>query len=145
MIEWSKYNLDQALEWFSVANTASFLFGKLRTDPSIQALGQSAPIENLKSELAAIAKKENRSLDDVVRAYACIVAITIVDIERTREVLSDADLVNFRWGPAIVELAVGRYVATAITKLTVPSGSESAFAVRSSASETTIKVSDSSK
>ncbi len=135
MIDWSKFNLEQASEIVSVANTAHFLYSRLRADPVVQSLAQ-APVEALVSAIRGFATEPKRSFIDLVRAYAAIAALTIAVPGSTKQRLLAVDLKSLRWASAIAEIADARHVNTLVTQLT-------SVIVQSSFSPTTLGASTS--
>jgi hypothetical protein len=99
---------DQAIrefrEVYLVSNTPLYLFKKLRQLQAVQQLAQDADAKELFAEYLRRVEAEERTLDDVATAYACLVAITYKDPSEATSLLRSLDPAGLDWTTAIRNL-----------------------------------------
>jgi hypothetical protein len=86
------------------ANTASQLYRHFRENISVKSLSETEKLEALAEEYKARTQNNDRSIDEVVEAYAILMAITFYDYQDAIEAFKMFDLPRLEWGKALEDI-----------------------------------------
>ena len=104
MINTSYLNIDQLAQTYLVANTPSYLYRHYRSDQSVQDFARHNNTEDLVSIAEQISRFKNRTLEDLILAYAAIVALTFKDFREVKDALGRASFTGLDWATDIIKL-----------------------------------------
>ena len=123
-------NLDPQLireirEVYLVSNTPLYLYKRLRQLEAVHHLASAVTGKDLLAEYLKRAKAKDRTPDDVAIAYACLVAITLRDLDEADPLLRSLESTSLNWAPAIRDLCfaktpVGKSHRIIIERSTIP-------------------------
>lgn len=107
LVDW--IDLYQLAEAYFLASTPRYLYERFRNNASLGKLVECVSVQGLIAEYNFRAGKERwaRDSEDVVVAYAVLIAITFLDRERALDVFKNLDLTRLRWGEEIRNIFVG--------------------------------------
>ena len=86
------------------ANTASQLYRHFRENISVKNLSETEKLEALVEEYKMRTKNNDRSIDEVVEAYAILMAITFYDYQDAIEAFKMFDLPRLEWGKDLEDI-----------------------------------------
>ena len=112
MADRSLLNLEELRRLYAFANTPAYLFRRFRRDESVKRLADAVSLPELVSEIKEVDGNPERSLDDVVSAYAALVAATHKNPARTRPALESLVVSNLDWIGSIIELWAATLIST---------------------------------
>ena len=95
------------------ANTAAQLYRHFRENTSLQNLAKTERPEILVEEYKKRTEKDERSIGDVVEAYAILIAITFYDYKEAKKTFKKFDLSKLEWGKELEDI-YGREVRITI-------------------------------
>lgn len=104
---------------YLVANTPSYLLRHYRADESVQALARSKTAFDLLSHAADIAKRRDRTLEEVVSAYAALVATTFKSPKETLGLSKAFSLEGLNWASDILSFAANQKTTTQQVRVTL--------------------------
>lgn len=115
MINLSALNENELARIYLVANTPSYLYRHYRSDQSVQEVSNQNSAMDLLLFARQIAQLPNRTLRQVIQAYAGLVALTLKDVEVR---IDDRNsLQGLDWGEAILSLGSNNQVSTSQIQL----------------------------
>lgn len=91
-------NVENLPETYVFANTPMYLFKRYRLSYSVRKMAVRTPVESLITQFNDIGRKPEKSLDDVVLAYAILVSFTWLNYEDAIKAFSSVDLSYLNWG-----------------------------------------------
>ncbi|MBU9252473.1 hypothetical protein [Burkholderia multivorans] len=99
MLDASQFDLNDVLEGYVFANTSAFLGKRLRESMLVQRLGTLYEPELVARTVTEIAAKapEERAIEEVTLAYACLGALYVKDYIQAKTLLHDVDLTSLKW------------------------------------------------
>jgi hypothetical protein len=110
MINLSVLNENELARIYLVSNTPSYLFRHYRADQSVQELSSRHSAVDLLSFATQVAQLHNRTLRQVIQAYAALVAFTL---KNPQVRIDDPEsLKNLNWSHAILSLGGGEQITT---------------------------------
>ena len=112
MVDRSLLNLEELRRIYVFANTPAYLFRRYRGDESVKALADAASLTELISEIKEVDGNPERSFDDVVSAYAALVAATHKDQAPTRAAFESLVISNLDWTASIIEIWAATLIST---------------------------------
>lgn len=86
------------------ASTAAHLYEHFREDGSLRRLAQEEKPEILVKEYKERTVKGDRSVEDVVVAYAVLIAVTFYDYKEAIETFNRFDLSKLEWGEKVKDI-----------------------------------------
>ena len=114
-------DLDGPQRIFAVANTPLFLLRKLRADPEVQRMSTDCDAEDVLDALNAALPSQPQTLEDLVRPYAYLVALSF---DQTRSYLERAAKIHapyHNWFKYIADVLIRKYKVTSFSVMTAPS------------------------
>jgi hypothetical protein len=113
-------NLQDLTQIYLFASTPSYLYRHFRKQSSLADLARSQPIENLVAEYQNRTTQENRSVEDVVMAYAVLVSITHLPYQEAQAILDRLDLSLLDWGEDIRTIFAATTKTANVIKVRLP-------------------------
>lgn len=113
---------DQLARIYLVSNTPSYLYRHFKADSTVQDLARlNSPLDlaSTLGEIAAIDPNE-RTLRQIVSAYASIVALTFKQPREVFDAVADIRLSSIVWGDKILNLWNASETTTQVTEVVVP-------------------------
>jgi hypothetical protein len=86
------------------ANTAAQLYRHFRENISLQNLAKTERPEILVEEYKKRTEKDERSIEDVVEAYAILMAVTFYDYKVAMKTFKKFDLSKLEWGEELADM-----------------------------------------
>jgi hypothetical protein len=107
-----------AKEALLYANTAAYLYDRLRKDTSVSYLAQELPTEEIISWLREQSTKPLKEPTDLLRIYVFLVSLTLKDdLKNFREQLVTLDLKHIEWAEGIRNLILSEQVPTTLASI----------------------------
>jgi hypothetical protein len=91
-------DIEQLKKRYLLANTADQIYKWFRENSSLPDLAREEYKEVLVKEFAKITEKEERTIDDVVVAYAILAIITFYEYGEGKKLLGKLNLSKLKWG-----------------------------------------------
>lgn len=88
------------------ANTAAHLYEYFREDGSLRKLAQEEKPEILVEEYKRRTVKDEKSVDDVVVAYAVLITLTFYDYSEAVKIFGKLDLSKLEWGEEVKNIYI---------------------------------------
>ncbi len=99
-----RIDLKPLIEAYLFANTPMYLFRHFRENASLRELTQQTSVEALTAEYIDRTRKEWKSIEDIVVAYATLIAITFLEYGQALTVFESLDLSHLDWGEEIKDI-----------------------------------------
>ncbi len=99
-----RIDLKPLVEAYLFANTPMYLFRHFRENASLRELTQQTSVEALTAEYIDRTRKEWKSIEDIVVAYAILIAITFLEYGQVLTVFESLDLSHLDWGEEIKDI-----------------------------------------
>jgi hypothetical protein len=116
-----EFNLDQAALAYAVANTPLFLLRKLREDPLTREISSSFSGDTLFTELQNALKHRPESLQDYVRPYVYLVALSMKQEDRwLRDAVRIPSVESWNWFRYLQHVLLETYVPTETGTINIP-------------------------
>lgn len=97
MIDIPSKVLSRLSKWFLFANTPRYLYKKFRSDISVREIANEYTPDELAHFVQEIDQSENRNIQDVVKAYIFVVALTFQNPSGVFENLESIRIENLKW------------------------------------------------
>lgn len=99
-------NIDALANIYIVANTPSYLLRHFKNNQSVQQFADMHSAEELAEAIARVSSIaiSDRTMDDIVVAYAAIVGLTFKNASKVEAVTATLDFHNIHWGRKILFL-----------------------------------------
>ena len=107
-----KLDLDPLYKSYLFANTPMYLYQHFREHAALEELAKRVSLQELIEEFNQQVNKEPRTIEDVVTAYALLVAITFLDYKQVISALNNLDLSRLDWGNDITSIFRARAIPT---------------------------------
>lgn len=104
MIDLNILNEPHLVRNYLVANTPGYLYRNYRSDASVLEMASRNTIEDLISLAVKTENATQRTLREVVFAYAAIVALTFKNHSEVLKKTKDVSFVNLEWANKLLEL-----------------------------------------
>jgi hypothetical protein len=112
MIEIGSETISILEKVYVVANTPSYVYRHFRAEEGVQTLGKIYDSRRLVEHIVEIERKEERTLGDIISAYAATVALTFKNIGEVKEVMRDLRIERVEWAVKILSLWIATCVPT---------------------------------
>lgn len=100
-------NRDVVLSTYVFSNTPSYLFRRLRREPSVKAVSDHSPTEQIVRGIERLTSKPERDAESIAYAYALLVALSYKQPEELARALGTANIEGLNWLPAIRDYISG--------------------------------------
>jgi hypothetical protein len=87
---------------YLAANTGPYLYRQMRDDPTVRYLSEKYSSEELANTVRELDSQEQRTIDDITMAYACLVALTLRNQYSEASETAQYAFRSLRWGDEIV-------------------------------------------
>jgi hypothetical protein len=105
---------------YMFANMPAYLFKRFRGNDSVATLSQKIPVETLVAEYCQRTATKERSLEDVVVAYAILVSFSFLESNHARMAFEQVDLSRLEWGQEMAQFAYQIIQADNIITIRIP-------------------------
>jgi hypothetical protein len=112
MINTSILNQSQLAQIYLVANTPSYLFRHYRADSSIWEVARRYSVAELVLSVAEIAHLDERTLNQVVLAYAALVALSFKNPKEVHAATAHVSFAGLNWAEHLLALASSQQTST---------------------------------
>ncbi len=97
-------DVDYLKREYIFANNATQLYQRFRENTSLQELARGNGPESLIEEYQRLINKDEKTVDEVVKAYALLIAATFLDYKEAAETISKLDLAKLEWGKELKDI-----------------------------------------
>lgn len=116
-----RIDLDGAQRIFAAANTPLFLLRKLRADPEVQRMSSDCDAEDVLDALNDAVLRRPKTLEDLVRPYAYLVALSLNQTKSYLERAAKIHAPYHNWFKYIADVLIKKYQATSFSVMKAPS------------------------
>jgi hypothetical protein len=112
MLSFDTVGLRRLAEIYLMANTPAFLFRQFRADASLRSFARASSSADLVGQVTSYSSSPSRSLEDLAKSYAALVALTLRDTDEVLPLLRAANVSGLDWAQAIIELWLASHMQT---------------------------------
>ncbi len=102
----NQVSLDDLKSKYLYANTPRYLFKHFRSSIPLQLLAIQNQPESLAREYNKIISPDIKSLENIVLAYAILVAFSFLEYSKVRDIYSSLDVTKLKWGEDIKSISM---------------------------------------